>query len=887
MEPREINALVLSTVKDAQTGLLDKLSELVTNKLDGFQNQISETQRALSDVQVAKIELITTEKYKFNKKGNEEQHKVNSKVGQKMREAEASLRENMRDEALEKISQGMQILEHRQKLIKLADSSELGWRTVEEYETSNLADDSDDEKRMIKAENRAQRKAKMRSKGVNRGRPRRTHPYVPEAPAVSADNTRSGQAVRRPGTCFSCGKAGHWRFECREAQRRPDDRNDKISIDVDIVFENRHNERAQNEGEFASNKNVISPVGKLKCAYDKWVEIGANQAVLDIIKDGYRIPFYTLPESADITNNKSARDSRNFVEDEIGKLMNKGCISETYEKPEVINPLTVADRNGKLRLVLDCRHINPHLYKFKFKYEDSKIAKETFEEGDYIFGFDLKSAYHHIEIFEDHRTYIGFAWEFEDKRRYFHFNVLPFGISTAGYVFTKVTRTLIRYWRSRGENIIMFLDDGIGGASDIHKANEFSSRVQKDLSELGFLVAEDKCSWTAQRCLIWLGLRWQMDEGKVYIAEHRIQRLLGSIEGLQVKLNNTDIVSVKEIASVAGQIISMQPGVGKLVQLKTREMYKCINTRASWNAPVVVTENAKIEMGFWLKYVRDLNGVKLKNVVEYAYSVYTDASSEGYGGYVEQRENSEVLGTWSEAEKSKSSTWRELETVNRVLRSTVTCLEGQSVQWYTDNRNVVSIIEKGSKKPELQDIAQSIHDSCQRNVISLDAVWISRNRNEKADHLSRCRDSDDWYIEEYVYRELDTVWGKHTVDRFASNLNAKCKVFNSRWWTPGTSGVDAFQQAWGQGTNWWVPPPRLISKTVCKIVKEKAKGTLIIPMWKSAPFWPKVCKDGEFMPFVIESRIYRSGIVNKGYGNNGIFGNPRSKFKMVALHIVA
>ena len=69
-----------------------------------------------------------------------------------------------------------------------------------------------------------------------------------------------------------------------------------------------------------------------------------------------------------------------------------------------VNPLTVAfNRDGKARLVLDCRDINSHLIQFRFQYEDVSVAKQIFQKGDFLFAFDLKSAYHHIEIFEDHK----------------------------------------------------------------------------------------------------------------------------------------------------------------------------------------------------------------------------------------------------------------------------------------------------------------------------------------------------------------------------------------------------------------------------------------------------------------------------------------------------
>ncbi len=60
------------------------------------------------------------------------------------------------------LKKAKEALAHRQKLIHLADRSELVWAVVEEYEADELADDSDDEKKIYRAEMRAERKAKNR-----------------------------------------------------------------------------------------------------------------------------------------------------------------------------------------------------------------------------------------------------------------------------------------------------------------------------------------------------------------------------------------------------------------------------------------------------------------------------------------------------------------------------------------------------------------------------------------------------------------------------------------------------------------------------------------------------------------------------------------------------
>ena len=182
-----------------------------------------------------------------------------------------------------------------------------------------------------------------------------------------------------------------------------------------------------------------------------------NQYILDIVENGYKIPFKTEREQIYINNNKSSLENKDFVASEITNLLNKGCIREVSTKSLIVNPLTVAySKSSKPRLVLDCRHINPHLHKNRFKYEDGKVAREMFDVGDFIFSYDLISAYHHIEIFEEHEQYLGLAWFFEGKIRYFVFAVLSFGISTTGYIFSKVLREVVKDFRSKCKRIIMF-----------------------------------------------------------------------------------------------------------------------------------------------------------------------------------------------------------------------------------------------------------------------------------------------------------------------------------------------------------------------------------------------------------------------------------------------
>ena len=113
------------------------------------------------------------------------------------------------------------------------------------------------------------------------------------------------------------------------------------------------------------------------------------------------------------------------------------------------------------------RHVNKYLTVAKFRYENSRAVRDIIEENDYFSTFDLKSGYHHIPIAKEHQKYLGFAWDFTVKTRSFVFVVLPFGLATAGYAFSKVMRSFMKKWRAEGKRTSLYLDDGIIVGKDI------------------------------------------------------------------------------------------------------------------------------------------------------------------------------------------------------------------------------------------------------------------------------------------------------------------------------------------------------------------------------------------------------------------------------------
>ena len=99
--------------------------------------------------------------------------------------------------------------------------------------------------------------------------------------------------------------------------------------------------------------------GRFRAHIQFWIDIGAPEWVLSVIKHGYFIPFETKPPSIRLGNNRSAKNTAGFDSEAVFDLLELGLITEKFSPQTVVNPLTVSfSSEGKGRLILDLRHVN-------------------------------------------------------------------------------------------------------------------------------------------------------------------------------------------------------------------------------------------------------------------------------------------------------------------------------------------------------------------------------------------------------------------------------------------------------------------------------------------------------------------------------------------------
>ena len=398
---------------------------------------------------------------------------------------------------------------------------------------------------------------------------------------------------------------------------------------------------------------------------------------------------------------------------------------------------------------------------------------------------------------------------------------LPFGLSSAPYIFTKLLKPIVKKWRSQGNSIVIFLDDGLGAGRTYTLAKIFSLQAHADLLKFGFLPNESKCEWDPIQEITWLGVVINTLNCTLHLTAKRVNSILTDIDNIIAQKNKK--LHVKRFASICGKIISCGSCVGNISKLVSRHLYALINSAPNWNWNLNITEAAIAELRFWKDNLGKINGIPIwPNKTVPTKIVYSDASDTGCRSVIEM-EGRTFHQNWSELESHKSSTYRELRTVELALKSFLQELKSQFAVWFTDNQNVTKIISSRSRIIELQNIALEIFSICVKYGVTLDVQWIPRDRNYITDEISKIIDFDDYTLHDDVFDYIDAIWGPHSCDRFACYYNTKLKNFNTRC-------SSNLEQNWGNDNNWLCPPPYLIIKAISHASTCKAQGTIIIPV---------------------------------------------------------
>ena len=140
--------------------------------------------------------------------------------------------------------------------------------------------------------------------------------------------------------------------------------------------------------------------------------------------------------------------------------------------------------------------VSPH-----FKMEGIQTFKSLVKRGDWLVKVDLTDAYFSVSIHQDHRRFLCFTL----GEKTYQFTCLPFGLTSAPWVFTKTLKPIAALGRELGFRLVIHIDDILLMAESREMAQDQGTALIYLLQCLGFTKNVKKTVTTPTQSIEFLG----------------------------------------------------------------------------------------------------------------------------------------------------------------------------------------------------------------------------------------------------------------------------------------------------------------------------------------------------------------------------------------------
>lgn len=604
------------------------------------------------------------------------------------------------------------------------------------------------------------------------------------------------------------------------------------------------------------------PIGaRLRLFLPKWKSIGAGQWVLQTIGEGLTADLFMEPIQFRRPPETTAFADHPTLEAELEANLLKASVERVPEE-ELDQPafyssqFTVPKRDtGKHRQVSNLRALNNFITPHHFKMEGLFMLPYLLNEKDWMTSLDIKDAFFHIPIRPCHMDLFRFTW----KGIHYRFRAMPFGLSSAPRIFTKVLKPVVGFLRSKGLRCIVYLDDILIIASSREESLLHTQWAIDLLHDLGFQISWDKSQLSPSQQAEFLGFLIDSLSMSIQVPQKKLDALTREVKRILRDHSEGRLFSPRQLAGLVGRLQATCPAF-EHAPLRVRETRACyIRLLHGWDKESIrLSPPACEELSSWLHDLHQWNG---RAIIRRPVSLVlvTDASRTGWGGFLHRPEDpltpiQETWGFWAPEESNRSSNWREATATLYSLRAFKSLLRGQGLLIRSDNQsNVSALSRKGSSVLTLNAIATESLTLCRSLNVQLTIQHVPGVQNTRADWLSRIqRDPGDWKLHPDLFEAICRRWYRPTVDCFATSTNCQTQRFFSYRPDPFAVAQDAFLQDWTKEDPYGNPPFLMVGQVLAKINQDQVpRFILIAPLWSSAPWWPLLIRMMTDVPLLL------------------------------------
>ena len=323
------------------------------------------------------------------------------------------------------------------------------------------------------------------------------------------------------------------------------------------------------------------PVGaRLQKFWESWLNLGAGPKVVQILKEGYTLPFRVRPKltrSPTVISCYVNPQRNSYLLEALHQLIDKNAVEQVMNKTSLsfFNRLFLVPKpNNKWRPILDLSHLNPFLKTEKFKMETPETIRTSLQGGEWVTSIDFKDAYFHVPIQEQSRKYL----RFHVQGQTYQFKALPFGLSTAPLEFTVIAKEVKLMATCQGIRIHQYLDDWLVRAGSHQVCLRHTQHLVKICQDLGWLVNLDKSELEPKQIFDFVGYQFDLKVGRVRPTPDRWQSLQEKI----LEILDQPTCPVRQFMSLIGLLTATEKQV-HLGRLHMRPIQW--HLKNSWHVP--------------------------------------------------------------------------------------------------------------------------------------------------------------------------------------------------------------------------------------------------------------------------------------------------------------
>ena len=307
-----------------------------------------------------------------------------------------------------------------------------------------------------------------------------------------------------------------------------------------------------------SSKASLSPPvgGCLRSFRRDWLTNKCSQNVLNIITNGYVLPFRSKPNLIRfplILSEYKAQQKDQALATCIQSLLSKNAI-ERVDNVKFLGFYSrlflVPKPHQRWRPVIDLSRLNTFLHVEKFKMETPESIRTSLIPGEWVASIDLSDAYLHIPIHPSSRKYLRFCY----KAQVFQFTSLPFGLATAPQVFTMIVKEVKLMALSRGLRIHQYLDDWLIRSQSQEEAQVNTQAVVELTQSLGWIINQEKSELKPTQVFSFVGYEYHLDSALVKPTQERWLKL----QDLILQLKSKRVLTARCLMSLIGLLASTE-----------------------------------------------------------------------------------------------------------------------------------------------------------------------------------------------------------------------------------------------------------------------------------------------------------------------------------------